>query len=255
MKNSLNFEEFMYATGRVFKVTDTGRELFGAIQNTRPTIYIPIDYDEVMSKSNEEYFDKLYFTTDFTGLYYMDEESLSFISANPLEILRVPHNLPSVAEKIATSKDLTGDLLKLIFRIEKPQRTTALELLEQKFNLATNDKETWRELVVEVRKHADVYFRDFDRKFTSKLDYQNPKTEGTTVIYRGENARSQDYHKTYSWTTDKKKAQWFANRFENGKLLKATVPNNKIIYAYQDDDEKEVLVKARDLMDIAIETK
>ena len=69
MKNSLNFEEFMYATGRVFKVTDTGRELFGAIQNTRPTIYIPIDYDEVMSKSNEEYFDKLYFTTDFTDVW------------------------------------------------------------------------------------------------------------------------------------------------------------------------------------------
>lgn len=184
---------------------------------------MPVDYDEVRSKEGEDYFEKLYFTTDFVGLYYIDEESLSFINANPLEILRVPNKLMSVEDIIAKSADITGDLYaKVIFR----------------------------DLVVETRKHADVYFADFDSQFTSKLRYENPKAKGETVIYRGENAQSQSYLFTYSWTTSREKAEWFANCFEQGRVLQAKVPNNRIIYTYKDDDEHEVLVHSDDLLEV-----
>ena len=213
---------------------------------------MPVDYDEVKSKEGEEYFEKLYFTTDFVGLYYIDEESLSFINANPLEILRVPNKLMSVEDIIAKSADVTGDLYaKAIFHTEKTQRMTVLKLLEDRLSRLPNRKEIFRDLVVETRKHADVYFADFDSRFTSKLGYENLRAKGETVIYRGEeNMWSQNYLFEYSWTTSKEKAESFANRFDEGRVLQAKVPNNRIIYTYKDDDEHEVLVHSDDLLEV-----
>lgn len=253
MENSATFDEALFNTRRIFKVSDTSEKLFGMIQDIRPRLSIPVDYDEVKSKENEDYFEKLYFATDFVGLYYIDEESLSFINANPLEILQVPNKLMSVEDIIAKSADVTGDLYaKVIFHTEKTQRMTVLELLGDRLSKLSNRKEIFRDLVVETRKRADVYFADFDSQFTSKLRYENPKAKGETVIYRGENVRSQSYLFTYSWTTSKEKAEWFANRFEQGRVLQAKVPNNRIIYTYKDDDEHEVLVNSDDLLEVII---
>lgn len=251
MENSATFDEALFNTRRIFKAEDTSEKLFDMIQSIRPRLSMPVDYNEVNSKKNEEYFEKLYFTTDFVGLYYIDEESLSFINANPLDILRVPSKLMSVEDIIAKSTDVTGDLYaKVIFHTEKTQRMTVLKLLEDRLRKLPNRKEIFRDLVVETRKHADVYFADFDSQFTSKLRYENPKAKGEIVIYRGENMRSQSYLFTYSWTTSKEKAEWFANRFDEGRVLQAKVPNNRIIYTYKDDDEHEVLVNSNDLMEV-----
>lgn len=251
MENSDTFDETLFNTRRIFKVSDTSEKLFDMIQGIRPRLSMPVDYNEVNSKENEEYFEKLYFTTDFVGLYYIDEESLSFINANPLDILRVPNKLMSVEDIIAKSADVTGDLYaKVIFHTEKPQRMTVLKMLEDRLRKLPNRKEIFRDLVVETRKHADVYFADFDSQFTSKLRYENPKAKGETVIYRGENMQSQSYLFTYSWTTSKEKAEWFANRFDEGRVLQAKVPNSRIIYTYQDDEEHEVLVNSNDLVEV-----
>ena len=238
-------------TRKIFKVAETSEKLFNLIQGLRPRLATPVDYDEVRAKVNEKYFEKLYFATDSNGLYYIDEESLAFINANPLEILRVPSKLISVEKMIAKSSNVANDLYaKVISNAEKTQIMVILELLEDRLREVPNRKEIFRDLVVETRKHADVYFADFDSQFTSKLRYENPKAKGETVIYHGENMRSQSYLFTYSWTTSKEKAEWFANRFEQGRVLQAKVPNNRIIYTYKDDEEHEVLVNSNNLVEV-----
>ena len=83
------------------------------------------------------------------------------------------------------------------------------------------------------------------------MGYENLRAKGETVIYRGEeNMWSQNYLFEYSWTTSKEKAESFANRFDEGRVLQAKVPNNRIIYTYKDDDEHEVLVHSDDLLEV-----
>lgn len=252
MKNSEAFDMQLMMTRKIFKVAETSEKLFNLIQGLRPRLATPVDYDEVRAKVNEKYFEKLYFATDSNGLYYIDEESLAFINANPLEILRVPSKLISVEKMIAKSSNVANDLYaKVISNAEKTQIMVILELLEDRLREVPNRKEIFRDLVVETRKHADVYFADFDSRFTSKLGYENLRAKGETVIYRGEeNMWSQNYLFEYSWTTSREKAESFANRFDEGRVLQAKVPNNRIIYTYKDDDEHEVLVHSDDLLEI-----
>lgn len=98
MKNSEAFDMQLMMTRKIFKVAETSEKLFNSIQVLRPRLSTPVDYDEVRAKANEKYFEKLYFVTDSNRLYYIDEESLAFINANPLETLRVPSKLISVEE-------------------------------------------------------------------------------------------------------------------------------------------------------------
>lgn len=94
MKNSEAFDMQLMMTRKIFKVAETSEKLFNSIQVLRPRLSTSVDYDEVRAKANE----KLYFVTDSNRLYYIDEESLAFINANPLETLRVPSKLISVEE-------------------------------------------------------------------------------------------------------------------------------------------------------------
>ncbi|UXC64256.1 hypothetical protein N4562_04370 [Ligilactobacillus agilis] len=251
MKNSEAFDMQLMMTRKIFKVAETSEKLFNSIQVLRPRLSTPVDYDEVRAKANEKYFEKLYFATDSNRLYYIDEESLAFINANPLEILRIPSKLISVEEIIAKSSNVANDLYaKVISNAEKTQIMVILELLEDRLREVPNRKEIFRDLVVGTRKKADVSFADFDSQFTSKLGYEDLKAKGETVIYRGENMWSQNYLFAYSWTTSREKAESFANRFEDGKVLQAKIPNNRIIYTYKNDEEHEVLVNSDYLLEV-----
>ena len=63
------------------------------------------------------------------------------------------------------------------------------------------------------------------------------------TIYRGVTDYNRDNDKALSWTLSKKKAEWFAHRFdEDGDVIKKEV-DKKDIYAYFNSrDEDEVIV-------------
>lgn len=54
----------------------------------------------------------------------------------------------------------------------------------------------------------------------------------------------------WGYITLKEKAEWFANRFEQGRVLQDKVPKNRIIYTYKDDEEHKVLVNSDDLVEV-----
>ena len=164
------------------------------------------------------------------------ENSIQYIIDHESNINKLAHTLTS----------------KVISTKEKSQQRLIFELLltKTKSLVNANDfKELKQLLTVLTRKGLDVFFEEFDNKYTCQLDYRYKDTEKIT-IYRGENNRSQSYKNTFSWTTNKNVALNFAQRFENSRLLTAIVPKNKILYIYDDDPESEVLVKGSDLENI-----
>lgn len=63
-------------------------------------------------------------------------------------------------------------------------------------------------------------------------------------IYRGVTSFNKKYKKALSWTLDRKKAEWFANRFNTGtgEVWTLTVPKKKILCCFLRRNENEVIV-------------
>lgn len=56
-----------------------------------------------------------------------------------------------------------------------------------------------------------------------------------------------------SWTLDKEKAIWFANRWkENGKVLTVTIPKEKIFTVFLERGENEVVIDTRELKAVEV---
>ncbi|MFD2729805.1 hypothetical protein [Enterococcus camelliae] len=82
---------------------------------------------------------------------------------------------------------------------------------------------------------------------------QNPlyPKQSTITLYRGEASKSTPIQNSVSWTLDKNKANWFANRFDTvEKHLYSTEVKIDDILAYIDSSEKEVLVPYSKLKNI-----
>jgi hypothetical protein len=68
--------------------------------------------------------------------------------------------------------------------------------------------------------------------------------DGTVTVYRGENTESTKEQDAYSWTLDKKIADFFANRFSRGtgKILTKKIKPEEILDYLPDRSESEVLI-------------
>lgn len=266
MTNSKEFDQMVLKTGSVFKVDIVDEFMFKVIQEHRSMLSIPLDLDRVRDFNSKLNNKQLYLTTDMPGLYLIDEKTLK-TCAIYLDIYKdgfdeVPwikymtnekNSIEYIVEREKTLNKLAHKLVDtVILTAEKSLRIILFELLlDRVSSLVNNDefKELKQLLIVLTRKELDVFFEAFDGKFTSQLGYRYSNDEPIT-IYRGENSRSQSFKDTFSWTTSKEVAIWFATRFNDGKLLSSTVAKNKILYIYEDDPESEVLVKATDLNNV-----
>lgn len=265
MANSKEFDQMLLGTGCVFKVDMVSESMFKIIQEHRSILSIPLDLDRVREFSSKLTCKQLYLTTDMQGLYLFDEKTLkihavyldllnSFDEAVWIEYITDEKNsIEYMVERESNINKLAHDLVNsVIIPAEKSQRIVLFEILLDRLSALINDtkfQELQQLLIILTRKELDVFFEEFDRKFTSKLSYRYSDDE-TITIYRGENSRSQSYKGTYSWTTSKEVAIWFATRFNDSKLLSSTVSKNKLLYIYEDDPESEVLVKATDLNNV-----
>lgn len=74
-------------------------------------------------------------------------------------------------------------------------------------------------------------------------DHKQTELTGEIIIYRGYTDKSTPLKRAYSWTTEKKVAEWFAKRFDNkGKIAKAKVKSENILDFINERNEYEVLV-------------
>lgn len=86
-----------------------------------------------------------------------------------------------------------------------------------------------------------------DRDATRAALEADGHTGETLTVYRGEGSLSTPYATSYSWTTSLKTAKWFATRFGEGRVYRATVKRDAVIDYIQERNESEVLVRPTDL--------
>lgn len=72
----------------------------------------------------------------------------------------------------------------------------------------------------------------------------------TLKVYRGIKGRSGA--KGLSWTTDMKKAAWFANRFGKGWVYEAEIDKKDIFMVVNDREESEVVLNPHGLKNIRV---
>lgn len=265
MTNSKEFDQMLLGTGYIFKVDMVSETMFKTIQDHRSILSIPLDLNRVKDFSSKLTCKQLYLTTDMPGVYLFDEKTLKmhaiyldlFNSIDEIawieHITNEKNSIEYMVEREDDMNKLAHDLVNsVIIPVEKSQRIVLFEILLDRVAALINDtkfQELKQLLIILTRKELDVFFEEFDRKFTSQLGYRYSDDEQIT-IYRGENSRSQSYRNTYSWTTNKQIALSFAKMFDEGKILETTVSKNKLLYIYEDDPESEVLVRAVNLNNV-----
>ena len=119
-----------------------------------------------------------------------------------------------------------------------------------------NDQEE-RESILSTRSDIEDGFTDFDEMYIEFLEetateeakdiqelLANVGDKDTLTIYRGETEQSTPYEQALSWTLDKEKADWFANRFESERPItyKAKVKTDYILAYDNGREEQEILV-------------
>ena len=95
------------------------------------------------------------------------------------------------------------------------------------------------------------YFKKSDKNILMSKDELEAynKLDGLITIYRGVKPGAKV--KALSWTTDKKVAKWFADRYEkNGKVYKAVIDKKDVLAYFLNRNEYEVVVDYDKLEDI-----
>lgn len=64
------------------------------------------------------------------------------------------------------------------------------------------------------------------------------------TVYRGVTSHNKSRKKAFSWSTDRKVAEWFADRFQTGtgEVWTLTVPKERILCSFEGRNEHEVIV-------------
>lgn len=101
------------------------------------------------------------------------------------------------------------------------------------------------EVLEYVFKYAD---NNSSKALLKSLDVVD--SEGYVTIYRGVGKRSTSLEKAYSWTLSEDVASRFANHFEQGTIYQAKVKFDSIIDYDNDREEKEVLVRYKDIEEL-----
>ena len=92
------------------------------------------------------------------------------------------------------------------------------------------------------------WFQTASKKFLMTIDEYNAyrTLPDRLTIYRGVASKSNP--KGLSWTTDIKKAEWFANRWnDKGYIIQAEIPKDKVLAYFTTRGEQEVVVDTTDV--------
>ena len=75
--------------------------------------------------------------------------------------------------------------------------------------------------------------------------------DDTITIYRGVTPYNAKNIRALSWTTDIKKAEWFANRFgQRGTVYKTQISKSKVLAYFTSRGESEIIVNPKELKNV-----
>lgn len=212
-----------------------------------------------------------YFYSDLICFfYYIEEENFIYIRLElGLEVMKFIKTKKRLNKIIEYSKEAfeNGHYIKTISLVEKKYQIEAfLRLFDlYKNNEITIKDEDMFEIFEWVYTTSEFGFNKFSKSDTSTLlslntnDGYKSKIDkdinGYVTIYRGEGGESSPLDKAYSWTLDKDKAEWFADRFdiENvGLVYRGKVHIDNIKAYFEDRGEEEVIVSPEDVVDVQV---
>ena len=97
------------------------------------------------------------------------------------------------------------------------------------------------------------YFENSDAEFLmneQEIEIMNSLSD-TVTVFRGVTQRNADNINALSWTLEKQKAEWFANRFgEEGVVYEAQIPKENVLAVFTGRNEAEVVVNPKCLQNI-----
>ena len=80
--------------------------------------------------------------------------------------------------------------------------------------------------------------------------------DDTITIYRGVTPYNAKNIRALSWTTDIKKAEWFANRFgQRGTVYKTQISKSKVLAYFTSRGESEIIVNPKELKNVQAQSE
>lgn len=221
-------------------------------------------YCEKITNSDNEYLSKYGYKTDhpaYDSIYFNSKKNVLYgmldihYEITPTE--RIQENLKMILNTDYDSFDSAS--------IHAPRPFRPMLLDWYVINELFNSKQEQRESILSVRSDIEYGFTDFDETYIEFLEETATKeakdiqellaevgNKDVLTIYRGETEHSTSYEQALSWTLDKEKASWFANRFESEEpvVYKASVKTENILAYDNGREEQEILVHSDFLMGI-----
>ncbi|NFH01592.1 hypothetical protein FC831_15215 [Clostridium botulinum] len=179
---------------------------------------------------------------------YVEIYSLNESDFNNLRVKEMIEKREQMHEECIEDKDYE----RLFIYIDKPYR---MDWYVKLFNEIPNDRKY--EIFRGIYSSMEYGFDNIDRQFLDKIfKYNNldrKQFDDITTIYRGETEESTPYNYAYSWTTDLKTAEWFANRFDSdGVVYKGYVKKEHILDYIEDRKESEILAFPENVFNVEL---
>lgn len=254
---------------------DTATESdWNTVNNLRSRFSMPLTWENIQQILNDhpQVRPYLYLSTGMDGLVLLNVDTGETVSAQPLVFALLSEddsdedwldmsvnligqqverweNTPSIASLIQQ-----GEINEAKQQIERATALAPTALAELVYTLMPweelRDRQFQRRVALSVRKNEEYPSEQFDENLVGLLKQTTPCTDGEEplervvdkpiTVYRGEIDKS--VHMGLSWTSSLEVAEKFAGRFgRQGTIWKTVLEPEKILAAYADDGEHEVL--------------
>lgn len=254
---------------------DTATESdWNTVNNLRSRFSMPLTWENIQQILNDhpQVRPYLYLSTGMDGLVLLNVDTGETVSAQPLVFALLSEddsdedwldmsvnligqqverweNTPSIASLIQQ-----GEINEAKQQIERATALAPTALAELVYTLMPweelRDRQFQRRVALSVRKNEEYPSEQFDENLVGLLKQTIPCTDGEEplervvdkpiTVYRGEIDKS--VHMGLSWTSSLEVAEKFAGRFgRQGTIWKTVLEPEKILAAYADDGEHEVL--------------
>lgn len=243
---------------------------WNTVNNLRSRFSMPLTWENIQQILNDhpQVRPYLYLSTGMDGLVLLNVDTGETVSAQPLVFASLSEddsdgmfvnligqqverleNTPSIASLIQQ-----GEINEAKQQIEHATALAPTALAELVYSLMPweelGDRQFQRRIVLTVRKNEEYPSQQFDENLVELLKQTTPCADGEEplemvikkpiTVYRGEIDKS--VHMGLSWTSSLEVAEKFAGRFgRQGTIWKTVLEPEKILAAYADDGEHEVL--------------
>lgn len=243
---------------------------WNTVNNLRSRFSMPLTWENIQQILNDhpQVRPYLYLSTGMDGLVLLNVDTGETVSAQPLVFASLSEddsdgmfvnligqqvgrleNTPSIASLIQQ-----GEINEAKQQIEHATALAPTALAELVYSLMPweelGDRQFQRRIALTVRKNEEYPSQQFDENLVELLKQTTPCTDGEEplemvikkpiTVYRGEIDKS--VHMGLSWTSNLEVAEKFASRFGmQGTIWKTVLEPEKILAAYADDGEHEVL--------------